>query len=75
MGNKLHMYMDDFNLVREFCQCKSAEFGRASFLKKHRGALVGSSILTALGASWVHQRKILAPEFFMNKVKVISNHP
>lgn len=71
-GNKVHVHMDELNLVREICQCKSADLGRNSFVKEYRGALVGTnSILTSVGSSWIHQRKILAPEFFMNKVKVI----
>ncbi|KAK3415900.1 hypothetical protein EUGRSUZ_H01375 [Eucalyptus grandis] len=34
-----------------------------------RGPLVGWGILTFNGCAWAHQRKIIAPELFMDKVK------
>jgi hypothetical protein len=39
-------------------------------LQKERGALLGMGILTSNGELWEHQRKVIAPEFFMDKVKV-----
>jgi len=38
---------------------------------KELGALLGMGILTSNnGDLWAHQRKVIAPEFFMDKVKV-----
>lgn len=69
MGNMIMVYISDFEMVRQITQCKSIEFGRPSFLRKNRGALLGDSVITAIGTSWVHQRKVIAPEFFMKNVK------
>ncbi|KAK3404706.1 hypothetical protein EUGRSUZ_K01024 [Eucalyptus grandis] len=52
-------------LVREFCQCKSAEFGRSAYLRNNRGILFGyDSLITSKGKSWALQRKVIAHEFF-----------
>uniref|UniRef100_A0A2C9V5Q1 Cytochrome P450 n=2 Tax=Manihot esculenta TaxID=3983 RepID=A0A2C9V5Q1_MANES len=39
----------------------------------YRGPLLGQGILTSNGAFWSHQRKILAPELYMEKVKGMVN--
>jgi cytochrome P450 len=62
----------DSDMVKALANCKALDLGKPSFLQKDRGALLGMGILTANGELWVHQRKVIAPEFFMDKVKVIS---
>jgi len=37
---------------------------------KELGALLGMGILTSNSDLWAHQRKVIAPKFFMDKVKV-----
>ncbi|XP_038989736.1 cytochrome P450 714C2-like isoform X2 [Phoenix dactylifera] len=63
----LHVSHPD--LVKEISLCKSLDLGRPSYMQKERGALFGRGILASNGAVWAHQRKIIAPEFFMDKVK------
>ncbi|KAI6672980.1 hypothetical protein NL676_000886 [Syzygium grande] len=69
MGNMVIVCICDFDMVREFSQCKSTEFGRPEYLRG-RGTLLGyDSIVTAKGNSWETQRKVIAPEFFNDKIK------
>uniref|UniRef100_J3NAW1 Cytochrome P450 n=1 Tax=Oryza brachyantha TaxID=4533 RepID=J3NAW1_ORYBR len=63
----------DPNIVKELANCKSLDVGKSSFLQKERGALLGMGILTSNGDLWVHQRKAIAPELFMDKVKGMVN--
>lgn len=60
-------------IIKEIMLCTSLGLGKPSYLRKNRGALLGNSVVSANGLAWVNQRKILAPEFFMDKVKVDKN--
>lgn len=57
------------DLVKEISVCKSLDLGKPLYLQKDRGALLGKGILTSNGALWAHQRKVIATELFMDKVK------
>ncbi|XP_047047928.1 cytochrome P450 714C2-like [Lolium rigidum] len=59
----------DSDMVKALANYKALDLGKPSFLQKERGALLGMGILTANGELWVHQRKVIAAEFFMDKVK------
>ncbi|KAF0918583.1 hypothetical protein E2562_025175 [Oryza meyeriana var. granulata] len=61
----------DPNMLKELANCKSLDLGKPCYLQKERGALLGTGILTSNGDLWVHQRKVIAPELFMGKVKAI----
>jgi len=61
--------MTDPDMVKELANCKSFDIGRPLSLQKERGALLGMGILASNGELWAHQRKVIAPEFFMDKVK------
>uniref|UniRef100_A0ACD5Y410 Uncharacterized protein n=1 Tax=Avena sativa TaxID=4498 RepID=A0ACD5Y410_AVESA len=63
----------DSDMVKALANYKALDLGKPSFLQKERGALLGMGILTANGELWVHQRKVIAPEFFMDKVKGMVN--
>uniref|UniRef100_A0A0D3HQQ8 Cytochrome P450 n=1 Tax=Oryza barthii TaxID=65489 RepID=A0A0D3HQQ8_9ORYZ len=63
----------DSNMVKELANCKSLDFGKPCYLQKERGALLGMGILTSNGDLWVHQRKVIAPELFMERVKGMMN--
>uniref|UniRef100_I1R2K1 Cytochrome P450 n=1 Tax=Oryza glaberrima TaxID=4538 RepID=I1R2K1_ORYGL len=63
----------DPNMVKELANCKSLDLGKPCYLQKERGALLGMGILTSNGDLWVHQRKVIAPELFMERVKGMVN--
>ncbi|KAI4319787.1 hypothetical protein MLD38_033347 [Melastoma candidum] len=70
LGTIVVVCISDFDVVKEFCQNKSIEFGRSSYLKTARGMLLGEDgLITSKGKSWAYQRKKIAPEFFNDKLK------
>ncbi|KAI3517520.1 hypothetical protein L1887_16735 [Cichorium endivia] len=68
-GNKQHLYVNDPELVKEMNQSITLGLGKPSYVTKRLSPLLGNGILRSNGQFWVHQRKIIAPEFFMDKVK------
>ncbi|XP_057776788.1 cytochrome P450 714A1-like [Salvia miltiorrhiza] len=68
-GNKQHLYINDPELVKEMNQCISSELGKPSYITKRLAPMLGNGILRSNGHLWAQQRKIVAPEFFMDKVK------
>ena len=70
LGNTQILYVNEPDVVREITTCTSLDLGKPLYQAKERGALLGQGILTSNGAVWAHQRKMLAPELYMDKVKV-----
>lgn len=70
LGKTQFLYIGDGELVREMSLCKSLDLGKPSYMHKERGPLLGKGILTTSREAWVHQRKTIAPNFYMDKVKV-----
>nr|AVX32607.1 cytochrome P450 VoCYP714A18 [Valeriana officinalis] len=65
-GNKQHLYITKAELVKEMNQ---SGLGKPSYITKRLAPLLGNGILRSNGHLWAQQRKIVAPEFFMDKVK------
>ncbi|KAG2672069.1 hypothetical protein I3760_13G021800 [Carya illinoinensis] len=63
------LYITDAEMVKEICLCTSLNLGKPSYLSKDRGPLLGRGIFSSNGPIWVHQRKTIAPEFYVEKVK------
>jgi cytochrome P450 len=57
-------------MIKEFTTCTSFDLGLPPFHKKLFGPLLGDGILTSNGTTWAHHRKTLAPELYIDKVKV-----
>lgn len=72
LGNIQILHVNQPDMVREITTCTSLDLGKPSYQQKERGALLGQGILTSNGTLWAHQRKILAPELYMEKVKVLK---
>lgn len=60
----------DAEMVKEMSLCISLNLGKPSYLSTERGPLLGRGILSSNGPYWAHQRKIIAPEFYLERVKV-----
>ncbi|GKU91594.1 hypothetical protein SLEP1_g5450 [Rubroshorea leprosula] len=69
LGNIQILHMIHPDVVKEIITCTSLDLGKPSYQHKERGPLLGQGILTSNGAIWAHQRKVLAPELYMEKVK------
>lgn len=72
MGNIHLLSVTDAEMVKELSSCTSLSLGKPSYLTKDRGPLLGEGILSSSGSLWAHQREIIAPELYPDKVKVLS---
>ncbi|XP_043695057.1 cytochrome P450 714C2-like [Telopea speciosissima] len=68
-GNIQFLYMNNPDVVKEISLCTALELGKPSYLAKERKPLFGDGILVSSGKVWAHQRKSIAPELYLNKVK------
>ncbi|KAF3433237.1 hypothetical protein FNV43_RR24339 [Rhamnella rubrinervis] len=68
-GMRQHLYINQAELVKEMNQCITLDLGKPSYVTKRLAPMLGNGILRSNGHSWAQQRKIVAPEFFMDKVK------
>ncbi|KAK2991837.1 hypothetical protein RJ640_025743 [Escallonia rubra] len=69
LGNIQILCITDPEMVKEVTLHTSLSLGKPSYLSKDRGPLLGNSIVSSNGTYWAHQRKIIAPEFYLDKVK------
>ncbi|KDP21830.1 hypothetical protein JCGZ_00617 [Jatropha curcas] len=67
--NKQHLYVDHPELIKAMNLHNSLDLGRPRYLSKPMAPLFGNGIIRANGPHWAHQRKLIAPEFFLNKAK------
>ncbi|KAM1140282.1 hypothetical protein ACFX19_041066 [Malus domestica] len=61
--------VSDVDMVKEVSMCTSLNLGKPAYLSKDRKPLLGEGILASNGPIWSHQRKIIAPQFYSDKVK------
>jgi cytochrome P450 len=66
------LYVSDPGMVKDVIHCTSSELGRPIYLQKSRKPLFGDGILMSSGDIWAYERKVIAPELFMEKIKVLS---
>lgn len=72
-GNIVNLHVNDPELVKEIGHSKPSDLGKPAYMQRERGPLFGRGILSSNGPLWAHQRKIIAPELYMDKVKVFNN--
>lgn len=65
------MYVSDPKLLKELKLQNYMDLGVPKYLSKPLLPLIGNSIIRANGQDFAYQKKLIAPEFFLNKVKVI----
>ncbi|CAL5095487.1 unnamed protein product [Urochloa decumbens] len=63
------LYVTDPELIREIGRCVSLDLGKPTYLQTGQEPLFGRGVLKANGAEWHRQRKLIAPEFYMAKVR------
>lgn len=69
-GSIQWLLVSDIEMVKEILMNTSLDLGKPSYLSKDMGPLLGEGILSSSGTIWAHQRKIIAPELYLDKVKV-----
>ena len=70
LGNMQILYVDKPDIVRDIITCTSLDLGKPLYQHRELGPLLGQGVITSNGTIWANQRKILAPELYMEKVKV-----
>ncbi|RXI06723.1 hypothetical protein DVH24_025859 [Malus domestica] len=68
-GSIQQLSITDLEMVKEVCLCRSLNLGRPTFVSKDRKPLFGQGIIASNGPIWLHQKKIIGPEFYFEKVK------
>uniref|UniRef100_A0A7N0T0M6 Cytochrome P450 n=1 Tax=Kalanchoe fedtschenkoi TaxID=63787 RepID=A0A7N0T0M6_KALFE len=68
-GNIQILYITDPALLKEVSAVKSLDLGKPTYLAKDMGALFGEGVMASNGVNWANQRKLIAPEFYLDKVK------
>ncbi|XP_027337137.1 cytochrome P450 714C2-like [Abrus precatorius] len=72
-GNIQWLMVADIEMVKEVIMHTSLNLGKPTYLSKDLGPLLGQGILSSSGPIWAHQRKIIAPELYLDKVKAMVN--
>lgn len=68
------LHITEPDLVKAISQYTPFELGRPEYVRKARSSLFGDTgILMANGELWAHGRKIIAQEFFMHRIKVMTS--
>lgn len=68
-GNIQIVLITDIGLLKEVSSIKSLDLGKPTYLAKDMGALFGNGVITSNDKHWAYQRKVIAPEFYLDKVK------
>lgn len=72
-GGREILHVSQPDMVKDIDHWTPSELGKPNYLKKTRKALLGGGLLTVNGDEWAYQRKTMAPEFFMDKIKVVTH--
>ncbi|RAL51338.1 hypothetical protein DM860_010840 [Cuscuta australis] len=72
-GNKQHLYVNNPEMVKQMNQSMSLVLGKPTYVTKRLSPMLGNGLLRSNGQLWSLQRKIIAPQFFMDKVKHMLN--
>jgi cytochrome P450 len=68
------LHITEPDIVKTVSQCTPFELGRPEYVRKARSSLFGDKgIVMANGELWAHERKIIAQEFFMHRIKGMVN--
>ncbi|KAL5807653.1 hypothetical protein ACOSQ3_028344 [Xanthoceras sorbifolium] len=68
-GMQQHLLVNEAELIKELKLHKSLDLGKPSYLTKALEPMLGNGIIKANGHHWSFQKKLIAPEFFLHKVK------
>lgn len=70
IGSMVFLHASRSDVVRDLClSVSSLDLGKSSYMKVTHRPLFGDGILKSSGEAWAHQRRLIAPEFFPDKVK------
>lgn len=70
-GNIQTLCIMDPEMAKEVSLWNTSNLGKPSYLARDYGPLFGQGIFSSNGPYWTLQRKIIAPEFYLDKVKAM----
>ncbi|WJX76130.1 hypothetical protein P8452_59581 [Trifolium repens] len=70
-GSIQRLMVTDMEMVKEIILNTSLNLGKPSYLSKDMRPLLGQGMVSSSGHIWAHQRKIIAPELYLDKVKAM----
>ncbi|XP_038893046.1 cytochrome P450 714A1-like isoform X2 [Benincasa hispida] len=71
-GTRQHLYANKVELVKDLSLSNNLNLGKPFYVTKKLAPILGHSIVRSNGAIWAVQRKIIAPEFFMDRVRAMA---
>lgn len=71
LGKTVALHVTKAELVREIYTSTSLNLGKPSYQTETLEFLLGRGVITSSGPYWAQQRKVIAPELYKDKVKVI----
>ncbi|KAF8656553.1 hypothetical protein HU200_060612 [Digitaria exilis] len=72
IGNMVFLHASRADVVRDLGLCVSPlDLGKSSYMKVTHRPLFGDGILKSSGDAWAYQRRLIAPEFFPDKVRAM----
>lgn len=66
-----HLYANKVELVKDLNFSNNINLGKPFYVTKKLAPILGHSVVRSNGAVWAVQRKIIAPEFFMDRVRAM----
>ena len=73
-GNTQLLCITDPEMVKQISLCTSLKLGKPAYMLKERKPMFGEGIISSSGHIWAYQRKIIAPELYLDKVKVYISY-
>ena len=73
-GNTQLLCITDPEMVKQISLCTSLKLGKPAYMLKERKPMFGEGIISSSGHIWAYQKKIIAPELYLDKVKVYISY-
>ncbi|XP_034708551.1 cytochrome P450 714C2-like [Vitis riparia] len=68
-GNTQLLCITDPEMVKQISLCTSLKLGKPAYMLKERKPMFGEGIISSSGHIWAYQKKVIAPELYLDKVK------
>ncbi|KAK7277202.1 hypothetical protein RIF29_18353 [Crotalaria pallida] len=72
-GNIQCLMVMDIEMVKQIILYTSLNLGKPTYVSKSLKPFLGQGIISSNGPLWAHQRKIIAPQLYLDKVKAMVN--
>ncbi|KAL0539814.1 hypothetical protein IC582_024035 [Cucumis melo] len=73
-GTRQHLYANKVELVKDLSLSNNLNVGKPFYVTRKLAPILGQSVVRSNGSVWAVQRKVIAPEFFMDRVRAMGFH-